>query len=172
MRKRTNYVEDSIKTKCGEVAITIKPFLITRKKVSKAVRKNLRKTAKEFLTEYAKEKSYLHLSEEILSGDLQRQMLPKLKKVYPLSFCEIRVFEITKPTDLENIKIELKETETLTEEDKKEKETQIEEDKEEPHKEKSNKKDEKGAEAEETSKEEKEKEEKPEKKKASQKKDE
>jgi len=93
MRKRVDYVEDSFQAKCEDVKVTIKPFLITRKRVSRAVRKNLRNTARDFLTEYVKGKSYLEVCNEILSGLIQREMLPKLKKVYPLSFNDIRVFE-------------------------------------------------------------------------------
>ena len=39
IRKGTDYVEDSIKTNCKDAEIEIKPFLITRKRVSRAVRK-------------------------------------------------------------------------------------------------------------------------------------
>jgi len=95
MRKRVNYVEDSFKTKCADVQVTIKPFLITRKKVSKVVQKNLRNTTKEFIIEYLKEKEYNQVCHEILSNILQKTMLPKLKKIYPLSFCEIRKFGTT-----------------------------------------------------------------------------
>ncbi|MFH0711568.1 MAG: hypothetical protein V1889_00405 [archaeon] len=93
MRKRISYVEDSFKTKCADVQVTIKPFLITRKKVSRVVQKNLRNTTKEFLIEYVKEKDYNQICHEILDSTLQKTMLPKLKKIYPLSFCEIRKFE-------------------------------------------------------------------------------
>ena len=102
MRKRANYVEDSFKTKCADIRATIKPFLITRKKVSRIVRKNLRNTTKEFITEYLKERDYNEVCHEILSGTLQKTMLPKLKKIYPLSFCEIRKFG---PKELEKIDI-------------------------------------------------------------------
>jgi len=93
MRKRTDYVEDSFQARCADIRTTIKPLLITRKKVSRAVRRNLRNTAKEFILEYIKEKEFIELCNEILDGTLQKAMLPKLKKVYPLSFCDIRVFE-------------------------------------------------------------------------------
>lgn len=93
MRKRISYVEDSFTTTCKDVKITIKPFLITRKKVSRAIRNNLRKTTKEFLLEYVKDKTFMDLAIAILNNDLQKEMHPKLKKVYPLSMCEIRVLE-------------------------------------------------------------------------------
>ncbi len=93
MRKRVNYVEDSFTSSCKDVPVTIKPFLITRKKVSRAIRNSLRKTAKEFILEYTKTKTYLELAESIIFGEMQKEMYPRLKKVYPLSLCEIRVLE-------------------------------------------------------------------------------
>ena len=120
MRKRADYVEDSFKAQCADVRVTIKPFLITRKRVSRAVRRNLRNTAKEFLLEHAKERDYNSLCEELINGTLQKAMLPKLKKVYPLSLCDIRVFE-TKELD----KIDLKKI--AEESNKKEKSTVTEE---------------------------------------------
>ena len=103
MRKRTNYVEDSFQARCSDIRVTIKPHLITRKKVSRVVRKNLRNTTKDFIIEYCKERDYMTVAQEIFDGTLQKTLLPKLKKVYPLSFCDIRVFE-TK--DLAKIDIE------------------------------------------------------------------
>jgi ribosomal protein S3AE len=94
MRKRVNYVEDSFTSSCKDIPVTIKPFLITRKKVSRAIRNNLRKTTKEFILEYTKTKTYMELAESILFGEMQKEMYPKLKKVYPLSLCEIRVLEV------------------------------------------------------------------------------
>jgi ribosomal protein S3AE len=98
MRKRADYVEDSFKAQAADVRVTIKPLLITRKRVSRAVRRNLRNTAREFLLSYVKEKKYSELCNELIAGDLQKEMLPKLKKVYPLAFCDLRVFE-TKEMD-------------------------------------------------------------------------
>ena len=103
MRKRTNYVEDSFQARCSDIRVTFKPHLITRKKVSRVVRKNLRNTTREFIIDYVKEKDYITTCQEIFDGTLQKTLLPKLKKIYPLSFCDIRVFE-TK--DLEKIDIE------------------------------------------------------------------
>jgi ribosomal protein S3AE len=103
MRKRTNYVEDSFQARCSDIRVTFKPHLITRKKVSRVVRKNLRNTTKEFIIDYVKERDYITVCQEIFDGTLQKTLLPKLKKVYPLSFCDIRIFE-TK--ELEKIDIE------------------------------------------------------------------
>jgi len=120
MRKRVDYVEDSFTARCTDIRTTIKPLLITRKRVSRAVRRNLRNTTKEFLLEYLKNKTYTEICDELIEGTLQRTMLPKLKKVYPLSFCDIRVFE-TK----ELAKIDLKKI--IEDSEKAEEETQFNE---------------------------------------------
>jgi len=123
MRKRTNYVEDSFQTRCADIRATFKPHLITRKKVSRVVRKNLRNTTRDFIIEYAKERDYMTICQEIFDGTLQKTLLPKLKKVYPLSFCDIRIFE-TKELE----KIDIQKAITIPEEDIQE----IPEEKEEP----------------------------------------
>ena len=103
MRKRSDYVEDSFKAQCADIRVIVKPFLITRKRVSRAVRKNLRNTAREFLLGYLKEKDYNEICNELLDNTLQKTMFPKLKKIYPLSFCDLRVFE-TKELEKMDIK--------------------------------------------------------------------
>ena len=104
IRNNTSYVEDSFKAETKDnIKVTIKPFLITRKRVSRVIRNNLRRTAREFLINYAREKEYLEICAEILTGELQKSLQPKLKKIYPLSFCDIRSFE-TK----EVVKVDLK----------------------------------------------------------------
>jgi ribosomal protein S3AE len=125
MRKRANYVEDSFEANCKDIVCKIKPFLITRKKVSRAIRNNLRKTSKEFILDYIKEKTYIEVCTDILHGDLQREMLPKLKKVYPLSFCEIRIIE-TKSLDNADLTIK-KETKIIEETEEEESNSEDEE---------------------------------------------
>ena len=94
MRKGVNYVEDSVSAKCKDAVLRIKPFLITRKKVSRAVRKALREKAKQELIEYVKTKSVKIIFDEIMKNKIQRFLSLKLKKIYPLSLCEIRFFAI------------------------------------------------------------------------------
>jgi ribosomal protein S3AE len=93
MRKRIDYVEDSFTAQCKDIRTIVKPFLITRKQVSRAVRRNLRNTAREFLLDYLKDRDYNDICEELMDSILQKTLLPKLKKVYPLSFCDLRIFE-------------------------------------------------------------------------------
>ena len=96
VRKGTNYIEDSFSTNCKDAQVRIKPFLVTRRKVSRAVRKALREKAKQELTEYIKNKKIEALFDEILKNHLQKSLSAKLKKVYPLSTCEIRVLKVEK----------------------------------------------------------------------------
>jgi len=94
VRKGTNYVEDSFLAECKDSKVIIKPFLVTRRKVSRAVRTALRKRAKEELVNYVKDKTAEELFDETLKSQIQRPLSQKLKKIYPLSLCEIRVLEV------------------------------------------------------------------------------
>lgn len=116
VRKGTNYVDNSFKTQCKDVKIKIKPFLVTRRKVSRAVRKSLREKAKEEILEYVKKKTVQEIFEDIIKNQLQKNLSIKLKKIYPLSVCEIREISIEseekeykeKPKKKEEIKVEEK----------------------------------------------------------------
>ena len=96
VRKGTNYVEDSISADCKDAKIRIKPFLVTRRKVSRAVRKALREKAREEIIEYVKNKKNETLFDEILKNQLQKYLSSKLKKIYPLSTCEIKTLNVEK----------------------------------------------------------------------------
>ncbi|MBT3404995.1 hypothetical protein HN832_05135 [archaeon] len=100
VRKGTNYVEDSFSTESKDFQIKIKPFLVTRRKVSRAVRKALRNKAKEELINEIKTKTANEVFEEILKNNLQKKLSLVLKKIYPLSSCEIRRIKVEK--ELEN----------------------------------------------------------------------
>jgi ribosomal protein S3AE len=96
VRKGTNYVEDSFSVECKDAVIRIKPFLITRRKVSRAVRKALREKAREELTKYAKSRNSEEIFQDVLRNSLQKTLSLILKKVYPLSLCEIRILRVEK----------------------------------------------------------------------------
>ncbi len=102
MRRGVDYVEDSFETECRDYVIKVKPFFITRRKVSRSVRKNLRETAKKFLIGHLKARNSEEIFGEIISNKLQRQLALKLKKIYPLALCEIRIFEIVKEIEKKN----------------------------------------------------------------------
>jgi len=97
MHAGVSYIEDSFITETQDYHVTIKPFLITRKKVSRSVRRTLRNSAKNWLIDYLKTKTADEIFQEVLSNQLQKPLSIKLKKIYPLAVCEIRILEITKP---------------------------------------------------------------------------
>ena len=94
MRTGIDYVEDSFGAECKDKKVIAKPFMITRNKVSRSVRRELRNTAQKFLKDYFKARTAKEVLGEITSNKVQKDLFLKLKKIYPLSFCEIRVFEI------------------------------------------------------------------------------
>ena len=131
IRKGTDYVEDSFIAECKDASLKIKPFLITRRKVSKRVRRGLREKAKQEIIKYLKDKSSQKIFEEILKNKMQKDLSILLKKIYPLALCEIKSIEIKK--DLE-VKVKEK-----PKEEKQEKEEDIQEKKEKKSKKKEEK---------------------------------
>jgi len=94
IRKGTNYVEDSLILKSKEAEMIVKPFLISRRKVSRAVKNALRNKAKEELEKYFKDKTTDEIFEDLIKNKLQKELSLKLKKIYPLSLCEIRTIRL------------------------------------------------------------------------------
>jgi ribosomal protein S3AE len=146
IRKGTDYVEDSFSVECRDAILKIKPFLITRRKVSKRVRRGLREKTKEEIKKYLKEKSSEKVFEEILKNKMQKELSLILKKIYPLSLCEIKSMEIEKDLEVKEAKETPKKSEEKTKkEEEKETKEEIKEISEKPEKKekKSKKKEEK-----------------------------
>lgn len=94
MRKGTDYVEDSFVTDSKDGNVTVKPFMITRNRVSRGIRAALRDATREFLQGYVRIRNLNEVFTEIMTNKLQKELAMKLKKIYPLVFCEIRTIEI------------------------------------------------------------------------------
>ncbi len=95
IRKGTSWIEDSFITNSKDnLKMQIKPFMITKKKVSRSLKNALRKASRELLLDYVSKKNSQEMFSSIISGKLQREMSSKLKKIYPLSNFEIRVCKI------------------------------------------------------------------------------
>tara|TARA_Y100000310_G_C20628406_1_gene787215 strand:+ start:702 stop:1301 length:600 start_codon:yes stop_codon:yes gene_type:complete len=107
LRKNISYVEDSFSMECEDAQIRVKPFLITRKKVSRAVRKALRDQTKNWLQDYLKNKTNESIFEEIIQNKLQKPLSLNLKKIYPLALCEIRILKIEKLKEQEKLKVKV-----------------------------------------------------------------
>lgn len=94
IRKGTDYVEDSFEIETKDAKMRVKPFLLTRRRVSRAIRKELRENARKFIEGHCKVRSAEEIFSDVTANKLQKELSYKLKKVYPLAFCEIRVLEI------------------------------------------------------------------------------
>jgi ribosomal protein S3AE len=105
IRRNISYVEDSFSVECTDAFVRIKPFFITRKRVSRAVRKALRDEAKNWILDYIKNKGYEEIFSDIISNRMQKSLSLKLKKIYPLSLCEIRILELEKLKEQETLKV-------------------------------------------------------------------
>src|SRR3989338_4629406 len=97
MRNGADYCEDSFRAETKDHTVTIKPLMLTRKRVSREILKTLRENAKKFLTGHLKTRSSYEIFSEIVTNKLQKDLSLKLKKTYPLALCEIRMFELGKP---------------------------------------------------------------------------
>ena len=95
MRRGIDYVEDSFEMSCKDAKFKIKPFMITRSHVSRAVRNEIRLTARKFLESQLNIKNIREIFSEIMANKLQKNLSLKVKKIYPLAFCEIRWIEVT-----------------------------------------------------------------------------
>ena len=94
MRRGTDYVESSFEVTCKDAKLRIKPFMITRKRVSRVVRKAIRNLAKKHLEDKIKSINTEELFSEIMTNKLQKELSLKIKKIYPLALCEIRILEV------------------------------------------------------------------------------
>lgn len=94
MRLGIDYVEDSFVAEMKDGKARIKPFMITRKKVSRAVRRELRNVGRKFIEAHLKMRDSKEVFSDILTNKIQKDLFVKLKAIYPLALCEIRTFEL------------------------------------------------------------------------------
>lgn len=127
VRRGGDYVEDSFVAECKSGMVRIKPFLITRKRVSRAVRNALRLEAKKYLENYLKSRKIGEVFIDVMANKVQKEISNKLKKIYPLSASEIRWIEEVKGEN----GVEEKKVEENVEEVKEEKVEEVKETKEE-----------------------------------------
>jgi len=78
---------DVYKTK-DNVKTRIKFILITKGKPNKSILMNLRKQTKEYLVNLLQNKTYDEFLLDVINVRVQRGLKDKLKKTYPLGFCE------------------------------------------------------------------------------------
>ncbi len=136
LRRNISYIEDSFTTDCKDASLRVKTFLITRKKVSRKVRKALREETKGWLVDYIKNKSYRDVFSDVIGNRIQKPLSLKLKKIYPLALCEIRMLNLEKLKEQEKLKITTEKVKTEEEKASESKQTGLASEKEETKEEK------------------------------------
>ncbi|MDP3881469.1 MAG: hypothetical protein Q8Q31_01170 [Nanoarchaeota archaeon] len=94
IRGGTDYVEDSFKVESKDGLVIVKPFMITRKKVSRGVRNKIREATKKHLESHIKTRTTKELFNEVITNKIQKDLSLKIKKIYPLALCELRTLKI------------------------------------------------------------------------------
>lgn len=100
------------------VAIRIKPFLLTREKVSRSVEHALRAKLKEELIDFVKQTPYEELFNMIIKHRLQKELKTTLNKIYPIKNIQIRVLEkvgSAEPTTAKPVEPKVKEEKVVVE---------------------------------------------------------
>jgi len=118
VRRNRTKVADSfiVKTKDGK-DIRIKPLLIARGHASKATCTDLRKKARAYIAVSVNQMTYSQFITETIQRRFQRRLQDLLKKIYPLSVCEIRAFQLIEQEVIrKNIQIETPAAEPVKEE--------------------------------------------------------
>lgn len=105
IRNSISYVEDSFQIECNNAVMRIKLFMLTRQKVSRAVLNAIRRKAKEEVIEETKNKTYEEIFADIIANKFQRVLSSKIKKVYPIGFCEVKDILIEREKQLQ-VKVE------------------------------------------------------------------
>ena len=129
VRKGTNQVDDSFEVECRDAILKIKPFLVARRKISRAVRRALREKAKEELIKILKDKKSEEIFSDLMGNRIQKPLSITLKKIYPLSLCEVKSLKVINYKEPEKTSTKKEEITKSTSKDKKEKKVK-EEDKE------------------------------------------
>lgn len=94
VRRRMTRIDLSLLVNTKDnVAIRIKPFLLTRQKVSRSVEHALRAKLKEELIDLVKKTPYEELFNQVLKHRLQKELKTNLNKIYPIKNIQIRVLE-------------------------------------------------------------------------------
>ncbi len=101
VRKRTKRIDDSfiLKTK-DDKYIIVKPFIVTRIRVSKATKSAIRKYTRAFFLDYFENHTYEEFYKAVLNDTLTSELKSRLYKISPILHTFIRVFKlIEEPTN-------------------------------------------------------------------------
>ncbi len=93
VKKEKSRIDDSFKTETKDnVKVVLKPFILTKTVTKGSVLNNIRKRAREFLTNEVKKNNFNEVANSIIFSGIQRDLRDNLKKIYPCNIVEIRKF--------------------------------------------------------------------------------
>ena len=99
MRRGKEKIEDSFAaTTQDNVKVLIKPVLVTKGRATGAVTVNLRRTMKVQIAKMLSSATFDTVLLDLVNQRFQRALSDSLRKIYPLSVCEIKFFSIVKET--------------------------------------------------------------------------
>lgn len=99
MRRGKKKIEDSFKAVTQDnVKVVVKPLLVTKNKTKSSVSANIRKTMRGHIAKFVGASKFDGLILDLISQKFQRALSDALRKIYPLSSCEIKYFCIVKET--------------------------------------------------------------------------
>ena len=81
----------SVKTKDG-ISVRLKPMFVTKSTTKQSVLSALRKECKKFLESYASKNTYSNMVMDVVGFRIQIGLKNQLKKIYPITVCQIRTF--------------------------------------------------------------------------------
>ncbi len=80
------------KTK-DDINVKIKTLILTKAKTKHSILSSIRHKSREYLQDYCKKSEYKTLIADLAFHNLQKELKTILKKIYPLSVCEVRKME-------------------------------------------------------------------------------
>ncbi len=97
VRRSKDKIEDSFEAKTLDgIKIRVKPILITRNKTKGSINKALRKNMKSLFLKKISKVNYETLIQEMITRRFQKFIIDTLRKISPVSFCEIKFISIIK----------------------------------------------------------------------------
>jgi len=100
MRRGKEKIEDSFNLSTQDnVKVLVKPLFVTKGRTSNSVLANLRRTARVQIAKTVSSSKFESLIYDLITQKFQKTLGDVLRKIYPLSTCEIKYFSAVKKTN-------------------------------------------------------------------------
>lgn len=93
VRKSRSKIDDSFVAETNDkVKVRIKPLYLTKNITQRGVVTSIRMKSRDILTQELAKQSYSEFVSAVISGNIMKALKGELKKIYPLSVAEVRMF--------------------------------------------------------------------------------